>query len=231
MNKCIAYSTPDGRHTREFVEVTQEEWSHKWPNKIMYYDVIGDCRTLGNKDVKTALNLAMTTWDLEIDIIFKPSWWNVGNTANLTIDFKSSSQDSYFKDKPSVLAYAYFPGQGAVSGRVVFNNDYIWSMDGKPIKGRDAVAKGWVKDAGADTNLKTFNIIHVLMHELGHSLGLRHDEHNDSNDVMDAFYSGKLGLSDWDIIRIRLKYPVRVFSNWSHYARLKKWLAARKVRY
>lgn len=104
-------------------------------------------------------------------------------------------------------------------------------MDGKPIKGRDAVAKGWVKDAGADTNLKTFNIIHVLMHELGHSLGLRHDEHNDSNDVMDAFYSGKLGLSDWDIIRIRLKYPVRVFSNWSHYARLKKWLAARKVRY
>jgi len=227
MNRCVAHATIKGR---EFVETIQEEWAHKWPNKIMYYDVIGDCRTMSEKDVRKALNYAMTTWDLEIDIVFKPKWYGSGTqTTNLTIDFKSSAEEDYFRKKPSVLAFAYFPGQGSVSGKVVFNNDYIWTMNGKPIKGKDAVAKGWVDEAGDDSNLKTFNIIHVLIHELGHSLGLRHDEHGDSRDVMDAFYSGKLELSDWDILRIRLKYPIRVFSKWSHYSRLKKWLARKKA--
>jgi len=232
MGECIAYATTKGR---EFVETLQREWAHKWPNKIMYYDVIGDCRTMNEKTVRKALNFAMTTWDLEIDIVFKPVWGQIGDKeisgpANLTIDFKSADQEDYFKERPSVLAYAYFPGQGSKSGKVVFNNEYIWSMNGKSISGKEAKKKGWVHPDTSDTvSIRTYNIIHVLIHELGHSLGLRHDEHNDTKDVMDAFYSGKLELSDWDIIRIRLKYPARVFSRWSHYGRLKKWLKRRKA--
>lgn len=198
----------------------------------MYYDVSNTCRTLDYKSVKKGLNFAMTTWDLEIDIQFKSWRYDTGLVnGNIQITFESSDENPYFEDKPTVLAYAYFPGQGSVSGKVVFNNDYIWSLDGKPISGKDAKAKGWVNMNTSDNvSIKTWNVIHVLIHELGHSLGLKHDAHGDTSDVMDAYYSGKLELSAWDIFRILLKYPAREYSRFHHYGRLKRWLKIRKSR-
>jgi len=230
MNRCIAYATNKGR---EFIQ-SQTEWNGKWDEKIMYYDVLSECRTLSQREVRKALNLAMTTWDLEIDIVFKPSWYNVPSfEGNLTIEFKDSKDDDLFRTSPSVLAYAYFPDQGSVSGKIVFNNDYIWTVNGRPISGYQAKAKGWVNPGTSDTSsIKTYNIITVLIHELGHSLGLRHDVTGaaDGDDAMDAFYDGNLNLSDRDVFRILLKYPARVYSRFSHYGRLKRWLARKKQR-
>ena len=137
-----------------------------------------------------------------------------------------------FKERPSILAVAYMPGQGSFSGKVIFNNAYLWSLNGKPISVKEAKKRGYpvLGDPPDDQMLKTFNIIHVLIHELGHILGLRHDEHHDSKDVMDAFYSGKLELSLWDIYRILAKYPRRIFSRWNAYARLKKAFKRIKLR-
>jgi len=233
MKSCIAYATT--KHSREFVETQEDqtEWSGKWEEKIMYYDVIGECRTMTEREVRKALNLAMTTWDIEVDIVFKPVWYSEFDTANLTIDFKDAKDDDLFKTSPSVLAYAYFPSQGSVSGKVVFNNDYIWTVHGRPISGFKAKDNGWINPDTSDfSNIKTYNIITVLIHELGHSLGLRHDVTgaSDGDDAMDAFYDGNLNLSDRDVFRILLKYPARVYSRFNHYGRLKRWLARKKQR-
>ena len=227
-NKCIIFSN---MNKIEFIEDTQTEWRHKWTLDVMYYDVISPCRTLEEKKVRKALNLAMTTWNLEIPIKFKSNWNNRRNPiSNITIDFKTSDEDHYFKDKPSVLAYAYFPGQGDVSGKVIFNNDYIWSTNGKPISGKKAKEKGYVVDAYDDNQLKTYNLIHVLIHELGHTLGLRHDAHNDTSDIMDPYYSGKLELSNYDLMRIRAKYGIRVWKRWDWYTIVKRTVARMKLR-
>lgn len=221
----------------EFVEDLegQTEWAGKWDKMFIYYDVLDECRTLSNREVRKALNLAMTTWDIEIDVTFKPTWYERAIISpDIKIEFKSSEEDNYFKERPSVLAYAYFPSQGAVDGKIVFNDDYIWSMNGKPITAAKALEKGFIDNyTNPDNQLRTYNIIHVLIHELGHSLGLKHDVsgNRDGSDVMDAYYSGLLKLSERDIIRIVLKYPRRIFSRWERYHRLKKALYRIKTRF
>lgn len=224
---CVVYSNIIN-HEVEFVQ-KQDEWKHKWEKDIMYYDVEyhDSLKLISEKQLKRAVSLAMTTWDIEIPVTFKPSWWRLG-PSDINIKFESRDDNKYFKEHPSVLAYAYLPGQGTYSGKIVFCTDYIWDLNGKGIKGSEALKKGIVKGASPDNILKTYNINHVLIHELGHSLGLRHDVNRNTTDVMDPYYKGTtLDLSDNDIIRIRLKYGIRKFNNWKRYTRLKRWLKRR----
>jgi len=230
MDKCFFNSivSPAGKIVTEFIEDKQLEWDGKWHKDVIYYKAMNSCRTLSDRKVKWALNLAMSTWDLEIPIKFK----SISSRFPLTspdIEVSFSRDDHYFKEKSSVLAYAYFPAQGTKSGEVVFNDDYIWSTNGKPISVKKAKQNGWIVDGDDRNTLKTYNIIHVLIHELGHSLGLRHDNHKDSKDVMDAYYSGKLELSDWDLLRIRAKYGIRIWKWWSRYAQVKRIFARLKA--
>jgi len=211
----------------------QEEWNGKWHKDIVYYDIgFPDLPLINQKKLRRALNIAMTTWDLEIPVKFKPANW-YGVPADIRISFRGD-EDNLFRTKPSVLAYAYFPEQGDLSGVIVFNTKYLWDLSGKGISGKEAVEKGIVENAHPDSIIRTYNFIVVLVHELGHSLGLRHDVtgNNDGEDAMDAFYDEDvIDLSGRDISRITDKYGVRVYSRWSHYGRFKKWLARAKRRF
>jgi hypothetical protein len=228
MDKCIlSHNQVTGKSA--FAEVTQEEWVGKWNDKTMYYE-FGECSSLSSKELTLGFNMAFTTWELEIDLKLHPA--TTAHPANFRIRF--SKTDQMFIDKPSVLAYAYFPAQGSNSGIVVFNDNYIWSLDGMGITVKEARERGYpVKGTPADDLiLRTYNIINVGEHELGHSLGLRHDVtgNGDGADVMDAYYGNdRKNLSPRDIERILLKYPARVYSRFTHYARLKKWLARKKA--
>lgn len=208
--------------------LVQDEWNGKWEKPIMYYDVIGICRSMNEKQMKRALNSAMTTWEVEIPINFHPSWVD-DITPDITIDFKNKTNDKLFLDSPSVLAYAYFPNQGVVSGKLVFNDDYLWDFLGKGIKASDALKKGLIVGTNNPDNIiKTYSLIAVLIHELGHMLGLTHDAsgNNEGLDVMDAYYSGvdRLNLSERDMFRIKGKYGSRIYKFWSRYGDLKRAL-------
>tara|TARA_R110000751_G_scaffold185340_1_gene291789 strand:- start:293 stop:988 length:696 start_codon:yes stop_codon:yes gene_type:complete len=210
----------------EFVS-DQTEWDGKWEKDVLTYDIEHHetLKLISPRQLKRAVNLAMTTWDFEIPVKFKSAW---ETQADIEIRFKTKEEDDYFKNKPSVLAYAYLPGQGIYSGQVVFNASYIWDLKGNGISGKDAIKKGLVENAYPTNILKTYNIYAVLIHELGHTLGLKHDVTGakDGADIMDAYYSvTNLDLSDRDIYRIRIKYGQRVWDRFKWYNIVKKWLS------
>tara|TARA_Y100001949_G_scaffold146308_1_gene129844 strand:+ start:200 stop:937 length:738 start_codon:yes stop_codon:yes gene_type:complete len=222
---CVALAQESGV---EFETDEQKEWHDEWPGKVIYYaiDYNNECPLIPMKKMKRAVNIAMTTWNLEIPIKIK-SKYTIWRKADIIISFRKAKDDQYFNERPGVLAYAYFPGTSK-AGEIVFNTDYIWATHSDGILGSEAVKLGLVDQSFPTNKLKTWNILQTLIHEIGHSLGLRHDSDNNSRDVMDPYYDANvLDLSDRDLLRIRLKYGVRNWNSWTMYAHLKKWLFKR----
>ena len=193
---------------------TQEEINAKWNKEIITYSIK---RGTGDFDkLQLALNLAMTTWDIEIPIKLK----RVKENGDITLEF--STTDKYFTDAPGVLAYAYFPQGGPNQGKIVFNDAYLWSIDGQSITGEEYMKRTGRQVSDPSNFFSTYNITHTLIHEIGHSLGLVHSGFKD--DVMYPFYNRVTTLTDNDILRITSKYGKS-----SPPKRLKEWLK-RKIK-
>ena len=195
-----------------------EEWPKKWNKEVLYWDLIKDSEDIpGEKLERASIARALLRWQIVIkDLKFRRYNPRSGRQriarAKPTIRIEFKVEDEVWAKSPGVLAYAYFPGQGTASGRVVFNEKALWSLDGKKVS-------AWKHDSRYTrenkTKLRTYLIEHVLLHEFGHMLGLKHDT-TDKSSVMYPYYSGILNLSNNDITRIQAKYGAR--PNWN------KWL-------
>ena len=115
-----------------------------------------------------------------------------------------------FKERPSTLAYAYFPNGAQIGGDITFNDSVIWSMRGEKRNAHEVYPDKY--PTNTKTKLRTYNMIHTLMHECGHAIGLKHcQEHKDC--IMYPYYNGRVTLHDHDVGRIQSFYGKRSTNN------------------
>ena len=161
------------------------------------YKVLNGSRSFpDNTFEKLALTVALRTWGFRTKKIRFKRERDPNKQADITLKFARKEDDEYFKNKPSVLAYAYYPTSSPIGGDITFNDDYLWSVNGDPMTGKEAKEKGLVDPRTDDSvQLKTFNIIHTLTHECGHAIGLKHQTVC-KECVMYPYYNGKVRLHD-----------------------------------
>lgn len=165
---------------------------------------------------RIGMNYALTQWDIEIAPNLK--YVSINQSSDISIEFKDANDDELFADEPNVLAYAYFPNAGeSLRGIVRVNDDYEWSLNGK--------GKWITNEGGQRIKIKTWDLILVLRHELGHTFGLPHTA-NPHNTMSSSYEIMSRHNTTEDIARIRAKYGKR---NWTsrRYMAFKSWLVRR----
>jgi len=200
---CAFKKPPEGQ---DFDKVKLEEFPENqrgiWNQNIVTWFIKGDTRDNAFVDreafLKRLINISWTEWDIEIPPVFIQAESEA--EADVLIEFGARADDRYYKDSPTVLAYAGFP-DGSLKGYMKIITDWNWNAHGQT----------------------GFNIIIVIIHELGHILGLPHSQRRLGKDMMDPWYNKNLlDISPFDVIRINDAYGVRVYDEPTHYERLEK---------
>lgn len=156
--------------------------------------------------LRRLLNTAFTEWDIEIPIVFIQA--ESEEVADIIIEFGPRSEDKYYPDNTTVLAYAGFP-DGPLKGYIKAFTDWDWNAHGRT----------------------GINFLIVMIHELGHTLGRPHSKRGLFKDMMDAFYNKNiLDLSSYDIALALKAYGAREYDNPEQHERLEKAHSRSKIR-
>jgi len=174
------------------------EWPMKWnwkDGEISYRlndytdDIIQKWQT-------RAVVVALRAWQLRITKLKFRRERNRDVRVDIDVTFEEGDHFS----SPNILAHAYFPGQGDISGDCHINDKWNWQPGVH------------LSDLGRPP------LVPVLIHEFGHSLGLRHDTLSSSMNKEIMYPSINFGspvnkLGPRDIERIQERYGVRNLPN------------------
>jgi len=171
-----------------------DEWPHSWPDGEISYRLNNYTQDIKKQNLQDrAVTVALRAWQLRIsNLKFRRE-----RNSDVPVDFDVSFKPlSAFDGKKGVLAHAWFPGQGKVSGDCEINDEWNWTT-------HSALQK-----------LSTPPLVPILIHEFGHSLGLRHDTSTMESIMYPSFDLGKkknrLGIND--VTRIQERYGKRSIS-------------------
>ena len=178
------------------------EWPHSWPDGEVSYRLNSYSTDFSERNQVRAITVALRTWQLRINKIkFRRE-----RNPDVTVDFDVSFEPTDHFASDNIFAHAYFVGQGDISGDVHIN-DGGWN---------------WTTDVSL-SNLARPPLVPVMIHEFGHSLGLRHDTNTASQNTEIMYPTFNLGrkktnLGPRDVQRIQSKYGVRSMSQrWLDY--------------
>lgn len=208
--KCEALQNLEKIEFKENIQGIQE-WPHKWEEREISYRLNNFSEDLHEKWQTRAVTVALRVWQLRLSKLkFRRE-----RNPDVSVDINISFEDlDHFDGRRGVFAHAFFPGQGEVSGDCHINDDWDW-----------VAATKW-------QSLSKPPMVPVLIHEFGHSLGLRHDPLTTDSIMYPSFNLGeqKYKLGKRDIQRIQTKYSPRTFSQRFYDMMARRRLNARDFR-
>lgn len=167
INGRIQSSELDGTQPAVIID----EWPHRWPDGILTYRLNNLSPDIEKRKFQIrAVTVAFRAWQLRIkDVKFKRER-DPDKKVDINISFEPLSA---FNDRRGVLADAVLPGQGPLSGTIRMNDEWHWVYHGK------------------HQTLSKPPLVPVLIHEIGHVLGLRHDTSDMEEIMYPSFDFGK----------------------------------------
>ena len=183
----------------QFEETVDEritEWPHSWPHGEITYRLNNFTTDISRHDWQTrAVTVALRAWQLKVSKLkFRRE-----RNPDVSVDFDVSFENlAHFDNRKGVFAHAYFPGQGVLSGDVHINDDWDWVP------------------ATKFQMLSKPPLVPILMHEFGHSLGLRHDPFDKTDIMYPSFDLGKQKylIGKRATQRMQERYGKRGLSQW-----------------
>jgi hypothetical protein len=214
----------DGRAMSQVIKNTFDsnidEWNYKWDGPVVTWKLDKKNDDLQPYNVQRILTLAFMAWGLHTKQIRFRLLRRSTADADIPISFLKKEEDQLFKDQPGVLAYAYFPQKSSkIGGDMVFNDDYIWSRDGKGVNAHLVDPEHYPADT--KVLIKSYNLQHTGCHEIGHAIGLKHAV-NCPGCVMHPYYNEEVWPQTNDLERIQGIYEKREFKNPRRYEVLSK---------
>ena len=86
-----------------------DEWNHKWEGPVVTWKLDQPNDDMQPYNVQRIITLAFMAWQIQIkDIKFRLLRRSTAD-ADIPIAFLGKDDDKLFSDRPSTLAYAYFP--------------------------------------------------------------------------------------------------------------------------
>ena len=170
-----------------------DEYPKKWPDGEISYRLNNYTKDIKKQALQDrAVTVALRAWQLRVgDLKFRRE-----RNKDTSVDFDVAFQPLEKFRSAGVLAHAWYPGQGKISGDCEINDEWNWVTSSK--------FEGMNKPP----------LVPVLIHEFGHSLGLKHDTISKLSIMYPSFSLGskKNKLHQRDIDRIQAKYGVRTVS-------------------
>jgi len=172
------------------------EWAGKWADGEVSYRLNSYSTDFPVNHQLRAVTVALRAWQLRINKITFRRERNPDVSVDLDVSFEP--KDHFSSD--NIFAHAYFPAQGDISGDVHIN-DGGWN---------------WISNVSL-SSLARPPLVPIMIHEFGHSLGLRHDTDTSSMHTEIMYPTFNLGrkktnLGPRDIERIQAKYGARNLS-------------------
>ena len=174
------------------------EWPNSWPlNRTYTYKFLNYSNDVKIRNKKTQDKiLAVVFRQFQLTIRYIKFRRERDETKETDFRFEWSSNLATFGNNANVLAQAYLPTSNPVrtgfSGLIQINDLWEWSIYGKD---------------GAQF------LIQVLIHELFHSLGYKHDE-QDNQSTLYPYANGAIFFTARDKLRLWVDYGRRMLPAW-----------------